>query len=581
MKKTSLVKLGSELVIGRAGAPLKVDIGRLAETRLLVQASAGGGKSYTLRRLLETTHGQIQHLVIDTEGEFSSLRKSLDYVYIAKGESTAPDPATAGVLARSLLELGVSAIIDIYELHPRDRRRFVRYFLEGLVDSPKNLWHPVLVVLDEAHEYAPEQSESEALDAVVALAAKGRKRDMACVLATQRPAKLNKDVAAECQNKLIGLANLDIDRKRAGDDLGFRSKDEVLKLRDLEPGEFYALGPAFRLGEQRLKEPTKIQCDPVETPHGRTARRWRPAKAATSKDVKSALAALAKLPKQAEQEARDLESARARLKELDREIRELRKGQPKKDPDAEKRSFEAGRMAERKDSSKVAMQIKGLKNKLTAKIQELGILISQIPDVDQPAGVVAHTYPSAKSAPLPPPTPIRAPHRHAAPPALSDGEQKLSTAEILILQFLASRPGRQFSRVQIGVQIRRSRKSSSFDAAFPGLERKDLVTKQGLLYLMTPGQIAAAGAILGDRLHVEANDSPEDWLPKLKPAPRVVFEVLLTHRDRVFSREEISQLTGRSSASSSFDAAFPELERLGLLKKMGPGMVQFNSENFT
>jgi hypothetical protein len=131
------------------------------------------------------------------------------------------------------------------------------------------------------------------------------------------------------------------------------------------------------------------------------------------------------------------------------------------------------------------------------------------------------------------------------------------------------------------VQIRRSRKSSSFDAAFSGLERKDLVTKQGLLYLMTPGQVAAAAAILGDRLHVQADDSPEDWLPKLKPAPRVVFEVLLANRDRVFSREEISQLTGRSSASSSFDAAFPELERLGLLKKMGPGMVQFNSENFT
>ncbi|HET6372680.1 MAG TPA: hypothetical protein VFG76_05200, partial [Candidatus Polarisedimenticolia bacterium] len=44
----------------------------------------GGGKSWCLRRILEQTHGAIQHLVIDPEGEFASLRERFDYVHAAK-----------------------------------------------------------------------------------------------------------------------------------------------------------------------------------------------------------------------------------------------------------------------------------------------------------------------------------------------------------------------------------------------------------------------------------------------------------------------------------------------------------------
>jgi hypothetical protein len=41
-------------------------------------------KSWLLRRLLEQTHGHVQHLVIDPEGEFASLRERFDYVHAAK-----------------------------------------------------------------------------------------------------------------------------------------------------------------------------------------------------------------------------------------------------------------------------------------------------------------------------------------------------------------------------------------------------------------------------------------------------------------------------------------------------------------
>ena len=136
------------------GDGLTCDLDRLVDTRLLVQANSGGGKSWCLRRILEQTHGKVQHLVIDPEGEFASLRERFDYVHAAKsGADTAADPRAAALLAERLLELKVSAVLDIYELKAHERVRFVRLFLEALINAPKTLWHPALVVVDEAHVY--------------------------------------------------------------------------------------------------------------------------------------------------------------------------------------------------------------------------------------------------------------------------------------------------------------------------------------------------------------------------------------------------------------------------------------------
>jgi hypothetical protein len=38
---------------------LRIDLPRLLPTRMLIQAAAGGGKSYALRRLLEQTQGLV------------------------------------------------------------------------------------------------------------------------------------------------------------------------------------------------------------------------------------------------------------------------------------------------------------------------------------------------------------------------------------------------------------------------------------------------------------------------------------------------------------------------------------------
>src|SRR5712675_1506054 len=106
-----------------------IDLPSLLDTRLLVQANSGGGKSWLLRRLLEQSHGKVQQIVIDLEGEFATLREKYDYVLAGKDGDTPAEPRSAYLLAKRLLELNVSTIIDLYELHYQDRKQFVRLFL--------------------------------------------------------------------------------------------------------------------------------------------------------------------------------------------------------------------------------------------------------------------------------------------------------------------------------------------------------------------------------------------------------------------------------------------------------------------
>lgn len=307
------------------GPGLSCDLQSLIDTRALIQANSGGGKSHTLRRLLEQTHGHMQQLVIDPEGEFASLREKYDYVLAARsGGDTAADPRAAKLLAERLLQLGVSAILDIYELKAHERIRFVRFFLEALVDAKKELWHPALVVVDEAHVFCPQQGEAESAAAVIDLATRGRKRGFSAILATQRLSKLHKDAAAELNNKLIGRTGLDVDRKRAGEELGFTTKEQLLSLRQLEPGHFYAFGPALSL------EVVQVQVGAVVTSHPKAGSRIAFTPPPPTDRVKKLLPQLADLPAEAEQRQKTEAELRKELATTKAEVTRLQRGAPAK-----------------------------------------------------------------------------------------------------------------------------------------------------------------------------------------------------------------------------------------------------------
>ena len=62
----------------------------LIGSRAVIQGASGAGKTYAIRRILETTHGRMQHIVFDVEDELFTLRERFDYVLIGGDGADAP-----------------------------------------------------------------------------------------------------------------------------------------------------------------------------------------------------------------------------------------------------------------------------------------------------------------------------------------------------------------------------------------------------------------------------------------------------------------------------------------------------------
>src|SRR6187402_3759130 len=245
-----------------AGAAAAMDLEELLATRLLVQGNSGSGKSHLLRRLLEQSAPWVQQTIIDPEGDFVALAERFGHLVIDAEAHTEQGLQLAGERARIHR---VSAVLNLEGLDAENQMRRAAAFLGGLFDAERDYWYPMLVVVDEAQLFAPaaagdvsDEARKVSLGAMTNLMCRGRKRGLAGIIATQRLAKLAKNVAAEASNFLMGRTFLDIDMARAADLLGMERRQAEV-IRDLQRGQFMALGPAIS------RRPVSIRIGAVKT----------------------------------------------------------------------------------------------------------------------------------------------------------------------------------------------------------------------------------------------------------------------------------------------------------------------------
>lgn len=230
------------------GRAVHVNVQELLATRLLVQGNSGSGKSHLLRRLLEQSADMVQQIVIDPEGDFVTLADAHSHVVVNAGDYNEREIAAMGARIR---EHRASVVLSLETLDIEAQMGCAAVFLNALFDAPREHWFPALVVVDEAQMFAPTASgdvsdavRRASLSAMTNLMCRGRKRGLAGAIATQRLAKLAKNVAAEASNFLMGRTFLDIDMARAADLLGMERR-QAESIRDLERGHFLGLGPAI------------------------------------------------------------------------------------------------------------------------------------------------------------------------------------------------------------------------------------------------------------------------------------------------------------------------------------------------
>lgn len=299
--KTTKFRIG----VNPAEKPITVDAEKLLEQRMLVCTNSGGGKSYFLRVLAEHTTQIVPTIILDPEAEYSTLREKRDMVLVGPGGEADTAIETAAELATVLAEMRVSAVIDLYALPKAQRRTFVRVFLTRLLSLPKRLWGPMFVIVDEAHDFAPESGKVESTDSVISLMCQGRKRGICGIPASQRLAKIHKDVTSETNNLILGRFAQDLDLRRASDLLGFSGKEKWPTMRGLQPGIMHATGGALS-----IEGVSMLFVDKALTTHVKPGQRYTMEPPKPSRAILKVAPELASLKKKADEELSEIDRLR-------------------------------------------------------------------------------------------------------------------------------------------------------------------------------------------------------------------------------------------------------------------------------
>lgn len=551
------------MTIAKLSNDCEIEINELVATRLLVTANSGGGKSVTLRKIMEETYGKVQHIIIDIEGEFSSLREKFDYLLVGEDGEIPCEIKTSEILARKILELKANVILDLSELKKNDRQIYVKRFLNSLIHAPKNLRNRALVFVDEAHHFAPESAKgkSESTESVIDLMTRGRKRGLCGILSTQRISKLSKDAIAECQNMMIGRIFLDIDQKRAGETIGLTSKNDVRALRDLKAGEFYCVGSAFR-----HKGVIKTKVDWVKTSHpDRTKGIIEKIEIPTPDKIKAMVSEIGDLPTEANREINNLNDCKSEINELKRKLRisESNKIKPKYDSEKIRGMVSKAKIDGFNECKK---QIES-ENKYLRKENDGFIMlmkkIGRLLDFEQ---VPKREFKAPEILPMK----KFEVHRPITILREYEGDIKLNLCEKKIYSLLYEYSDRDFNYAQIGVFTGYSNRSGGFSNAISHLRN--------------------LGLIKGNRQNLQINKmdsnlvgnfsySKEALISKLNKCEREIFEVLKEYPNYEFTKLDLAERTesNYSSTSGGFSNAISKLNTLGLAKREN-GVVKLNPE---
>jgi hypothetical protein len=584
-----LIKIGKS-----GGKNISFDLPTLIESRLLIQSASGGGKSYAIRRLLEQSHGQVQQIVLDLEGEFATLREKFDYIIVGKDGDTPAHPSSANLLAKRLLELKVSAICDLYELPKHDRIRFVRYFLESLVSAPRSLWQPVLVVLDEAHHFCPEKGQVESYAAVIDLAARGRKRGLCAVLATQRLSKLHKDVCAELLNKMVGRTGLDIDQRRAADELGITDKKERSALRLLKPGGFHIYGPALLSDGAVEAGVIKTTVGKVKSHHPKVGSRNLVAPPKPTSRIKTILSQIKDLPEEAKQEAQDLTSLKKDNADLRRKLTMAEKQGVVKPCNHEEVIIklrdqisvleENNRLikSERDSYKIIAVNTdKGLANIIVNHNKagdQLTSLNNMISSAIAGAAEEIKNRPIAKAIPkINPPVSISTPKPAPRFAPADNGDKEVRGGALRMLETLAGRHLMKTTKAQLATLSRLKKSSGTFGTYQSTLVVNGLIAINNGNYSITDAGFEYLGTS-----HVEPK-TPEEiqemWRSKLSGGALRMFDYLLGIYPGEISREELAAEVGLTYGTGTWSTYLSALRSNDLITENG-NMLKANDTLF-
>lgn len=455
----------------------------IADTIAFV-GTRGTGKSYAAGKMVETfVDGGAQVVVIDPVGIWWGLRLAAD------GKRTGLDipvfggihgdlplePGAGELVARLAAERRMSAVFDVSDFTMGQQRRFVVDFARQLFELKKRNRSPVHVVLEEAHEFLPQQVDAgaaEMVGVVKRLWKIGRNFGIGGTLISQRIAELNKGALNLSTYMIAGKLKGPQDRKAIEGWARDQDVDEsvLAELPTLPKGNLFAWGDA---GVVRLRVNQKRTFDSSKTPEAGDP---IPPELLPKIDLAEVRAAMAKLEATEEEEEppkRGGKPAIAVAPPLPPEVREVP-------------VFPARMLESLQDASTNARQARG----------ELSRLIDRLDTMVVDGRHLTKAHGSSNGTPVRIPAPVTSSFSPSAEASKQEhGADDAGDGSMRMLRAMAGRHPTPLTEQQVATLAVMKRKGGSFRTYRSRLVVAGHIRKDGNLLYITDAGLRAAGPV--------------------------------------------------------------------------------------
>jgi hypothetical protein len=587
---------------------LKIARGFTLPIELVTEATAivatrGAGKSSGSAVIVEEAFALgVQSVIFDRTGVYHGLRSNANGdgpglpIYVLGGpHGDVPLESHAGALIANLVvDSGHSFVLDLSDFSKSAAIKFAADFLERLYDRKARSRSTLLLVMDEAHFYAPQTPRGGfkgdsarlmgAMEDVVGL---GRSRGLGVVLTTQRTQALNKAILDLIETLLVMRMLSPRARDAVQDWIREKHEDDregvIGTLDSLPTGTAWVWSPLRgilqKLALRRIKT-----FDSYETP--------KPGQQRTEPSVRQELDldALGDEIRRTAERAKENDPAelRKRLRAAEAALEERAspllstEDEPAwgtyfreqgwlnpDDPDFAERvrglvpSDKVEVSALTADDRSLLKRLAGVD--VLAATQKLEALASLIERAEKVATAVPASEPVVRERPRPA-EPTVASLRRPVAPARQQPETSLGKGERKVLGVLAEFPDGRTSN-ELAFLAGYSARASTIGVILSGLRKAGLV-HPGQPIRPTEAGLAAVG---GPVERPTGPDLLEAWLqhPRVGIGERRVLLALVDAYPDALPTAELADRTGYSSTASTIGVILSNLRKLGLVQKSG------------
>lgn len=540
-----------------AGLTLPLDV--VTET-IAVLAKRRVGKSYAMRKLAEQLHKARQQIVIvDPKGDQWGIRSSADGkgaglpIIILGGErgDVPLEPSGGEVVAKLVVEERVSVLLDLSLFRKHEVATFMAAFLENLyrLKAHEEYRTAMMLIIDEADAIAPQKpqpGEQRMLGAAEDIVRRGGQRGVGCVLVTQRPAVLNKNVLTQAQVLIVlrTIAPNDLAAMNAWIDVhGTREERDTLmaSLPSLPRGDAWVWAPGWPTDKGIFQ---RVHISPIETfDSGATPKagetRIEPKRAAEV-DLKVLQEKMAATIAKAASE--DPKKLRAQIADLTKQLASKKNGANDEQVAGLRADNERERAA-RQEAERRAAQIATQRDRALTTVRKMAVAVrtsveNLLTFFDPEVGGKIITDPVTAPVPM---IPTGGNHRAAArppTPALARGEDEeggsLPAGERKVLIAIAQHDG-GVSREQLTVLV--GYKATSRNQYIRRLQARGFVDTSGETVVATQEGINALGS---DYEPLPTGDAlMKYWIPRLPDGERRILEIVAVKYPYPVARDDI------------------------------------------